>query len=148
MSQGLPSAEEYMRKLGVRRLTKMFPKYVDRWVPVKEALPPERLGVLVARNDLDAPEFAYLRYSAGCKDSPFFVCSGFAALELRGVKPFDGLVAVTHWYSPSIEGLPVVTAGLFSDKGLGDKDGVIGTRWFDTSDYTLEGEQRKKDGEA
>jgi len=124
-----------MKSIKVKRLAKMFPKYVGRWVPVQEALPPEGIGVLVARNDLDGPMFAYLKYAAGDKWSPWFVCAGYAGLKDRGMVPSDGLVATTHWFSPTLEGLPVVTRGLHAELGLGSAPGQD-YAWYDTSEYT------------
>lgn len=135
MSTTLPTAREYQDGIKIKRLTKLSRKYVGRWVPVTEALPPERAGVLVARNDLDAPEFAWLRYAAGDKYSPFFVCSAFAGLESRGMNLPDNLVAVTHWFSPTLDGLPIVTAGLYNHTGIGTFDGYAGG-FVDTSEMT------------
>lgn len=142
MTEAKLSAEEFMRQIGVKCLKELTSEFVGRWVPVKEALPPERYGVLLARNNLDHAMFGYLRYAAGDEWSPMFVCPGYAGLEERGAlwedANGDKLIATTHWFSPSLEGLPIVTAGLYSDLGLGSVEGDCkrGYCWWDTSEYT------------
>jgi hypothetical protein len=123
----LPSAKEYMEAIGVKSLAKLTPEYVGRWVPVKEALPPERMGVLVTENDMDGPSFAWLKYAAGDPYSPFFVCSDGASREPRGNAP---QICYTHWFSPTLEGLPVVTQGIHSDVG------ITSVGWWPSSDVT------------
>lgn len=126
----LPSASEFMDSIRVQRLTKLTREqgFIGRWVPVKEALPPERLGVLLARNDLDSPAFGYLKYAAGEPDSPYFVCPAYAGLASRNATEPGDAIATTHWYSPTEDGLPIETCGLFSDIGLGP------SCWCDTSE--------------
>ncbi len=81
-------------------------EYIGRWVPCEEALPPERMGVLILATPEPCPRFAWLRYSGGEDRYPFFVCSDLAATEIRGACQKDEIQAVTHWYSPVAEGLP------------------------------------------
>lgn len=95
-------------------------EYIGRWVPCEEALPPERMGVLIIATPEHCPRFAWLRYSGGEDRYPFFVCSDLAATEVRGACAKDEIQAVTHWYSPVAEGLPFVDLNKIerSEKGL------------------------------
>jgi hypothetical protein len=117
----------------VNCLDKLYKKYIGRWVPVSEALPPENIGVLVARNNLDAPAFAWLKYAAGDIRSPFFICPASAGLEKRGLG--NELIVYTHWFSPCKEGLPIFTHSLHSEWGLGHSSETHQDGWFDTSNY-------------
>lgn len=113
----------------VMRLRKepLAKRFVGRWVPVVEALPPQRMAVLVAIFEDDVPGYAWLKYAAGDKNCPFFVCPYFAGIQPRtgragtGPLPFGGYI-VTHWFAPTPQSLPMyprsargnVTMGLAS----------------------------------
>lgn len=92
-------------EVGTRRLNKMFKKYRGRWVLVSEALPPERLSVLVMLRGDDCPAFAWLKYAAGDRECPYFVCPQRAAMKSRNLQDAEK-DDVTHWYVPSEEDLP------------------------------------------
>lgn len=92
----------------LRRLKK---SYCNRWVPVTEALPPERLNVIVIVRGDDTPAFAWLKFGAGDKACPYFICPQLAAMKSRGThigrpEQVQHRKDVTHWYSPSVDGLP------------------------------------------
>lgn len=93
------------------RLRKLSARWCGKWIPVTKALPPERVNVIVIVRGDDTPAFAWLRYAAGDKDSPYFVCPQLAAMESRGChlsRP-DRVAHrkdITYWYSPSPAGLP------------------------------------------
>lgn len=85
--------------------------YVGRWIEVTKALPPERAGVLVMIRGDNCPAYAWLKFAAGCKDSPYFVCPQRAAMEPRGahITAPQGTAYrqdVTLWFAPMEHGLP------------------------------------------
>lgn len=94
-------------------LKDLDPRYCDYWVSVSEALPPPHELVLVTIRGDDFPAVAYLKFAAGDKDCPYFVCPQLAALGLRGcLGPGRGRVGIfrsreliTDWFMPS-RGLP------------------------------------------
>jgi len=93
-----------------RRLNKLSKSYCQRWVSVTEALPPERLNVLVIVRGDDCPAYAWLKYAAGDKACPYFVCPQLGAIEVRGPcfgQPNEGRVDITYWYAPLVDGLPM-----------------------------------------
>lgn len=93
-----------------KRLRVLSARWYNKWVPVTKALPPERANVIVIVRGDDTPAFAWLRYAAGDKNSPYFVCPQLAAMKERGChlgRPAN--IAhrrdVTYWYAPT-GGLP------------------------------------------
>jgi hypothetical protein len=89
-------------------------EFVGRWVSVIEALPPERFPVLTQCLQNDAPEFAWMKYAAGERPSPYFVCAALAGLKERGKVedwPEEGL-SHTHWLAPT-------ACSFFPDTGNG-----------------------------
>lgn len=99
--------------------------HCGRWVPVTEALPPKGLPVLVTQRGDNCPAFGWLKFAAGDKSCPYFVCPQGAAMESRGChisKPdfAKHRTDVTHWWVPYGEGLPFCPTGFTeSDWGLG-----------------------------
>lgn len=85
--------------------------YVGRWVSVQEALPPRATPVLVSVRGDNCPAFAWLKFAAGDRESPYFVCPQRAAMKPRGAHVGQpewqqGRTDVTFWFAPTIEGLP------------------------------------------
>jgi hypothetical protein len=93
------------------RIRKMSSRWCGKWIPVTQALPPERLNVIVIVRGDDTPAYAWLRYAAGDKDCPYFVCPQLGAMETRGChigrpEGVAGRKDITYWYCPFVEGLP------------------------------------------
>lgn len=88
-------------------------EHAFRWVPVTEALPPTKFSVLVIQRGDDCPAFAWMKYAAGDKTCPYFVCPQGAAMGPRNAchgEPNAGRTDVTHWWSPGVE-LPFAPDG-------------------------------------
>lgn len=107
-------------------LSHLTKEYCSAWVDVTDALPPERIPVLVAVRGDDMPAYAFLRFAAGDKECPYFVCPQIAAMEPRNCRlrvgpSFAGRKDITHWFSPSELGLPRMTAGRTAAWGLGSQ---------------------------
>lgn len=65
-------------------LSEIHLEYQNRWVPVSEALPPEGFHLLVIVRGDNCPAYAWLKFSAGDKLCPYFVCPQTAAIGPRG----------------------------------------------------------------
>lgn len=99
-----------------RLLPKLSRKYCYRWVPVTEALPPERLSILVIVRGDNCPAYGWLKFAAGDKTWPYFVVPQLAAMKPRNVdlgQPdwLKGRTDITCWFSPGPTGLPDAPAG-------------------------------------
>lgn len=90
----------------------MTQDYVGRWVPVTEALPPQRFGVLVMLRGDNCPAYAWLKFAAGDRDCPYFVVPQRAAMKPRGThfglpESLQLRGDVTLWFAPSLQSLPI-----------------------------------------
>lgn len=65
-------------------LDKLTAKWCGRWVPVTEALPPQKLPVLVVVRGDNCAAFGWLKFGAGDRTCPYFVAPQMAAMEPRG----------------------------------------------------------------
>src|SRR5262245_58281751 len=106
-------------------------EFVGRWVPVTEALPPERMPVLAMIHEGDCPDFDWMKYASGERDCPFFVCPGMAALVERGVakeEPNCGF-SITHWYATTDRGVySDWNQGAWQPQGYKEVDITLGCR--------------------
>ena len=110
--EGEVSEVSIMAMPGPIFLNEMTVDYVGRWVAVTEALPPQRMGVLVMLRGDNCPAYGWLKFAAGDRDCPYFVVPQRAAMEPRGThcglpENLQGRDDVTVWFAQTLESLPI-----------------------------------------